>query len=83
MKSSIDNYDKLIDPSHKTKLLSALNRIQKAHKEIMDMGYSAYVEAEGSYNVLNGESHCGAGLRAQNENVVASVYLQGIDMGAW
>lgn len=83
MKSIIDNYDILIEDSHEKKLLSALNRIQKAHDEIIDMGYTAYVEAEGNYNVMNGETHAGVFLHAENRNVVASVSLKCIDMGAW
>jgi hypothetical protein len=83
MKAQIDNHDKLIDPSHAKKILSALNRIQKAHFEILDLGYSAYVEAEGYYNVMNGETHDRRTGESHQDNVAASAMLGPIDMGGW
>lgn len=83
MKSTIDNEDKLIDPSHEKKLLSALNRLQKATKDIEKLGYTMYMEAEGGFNVMNGSTHSGIGQQSNQENIVASVRVSSVDCGAW
>lgn len=49
----IENEEILKDSSHEKRLLSAIRRIEKASKEISEMGYTIYISAHGGLNVLN------------------------------
>ena len=51
--SMIENEEILKSPEHGKKIKSALNRIEKALKEITDLDYTIYVSAHGSINVMN------------------------------
>ena len=49
----IENYELLKQIDHDKKILSAVRRIEKATKEIAEMGYIIYVSAHGSLNIMN------------------------------
>ena len=71
-------------PEHGKKIKSALNRIEKALKEITDLDYTIYVSAHGSINVMNTDDvpfkH---DLDYHSEQVVAHGSAEKIDCGDW
>lgn len=84
MNFTIENEDKLINESDEKKLASIARRISKANKELIDLGYTSYLSAHGSWNIMNGDSHDSSNsCNALYENVVANFQLQRIDAGDW
>lgn len=79
---TIENEDKLIDESHEKKLRSIANRISKANKELIELGYTSYLSAHGNWNIMNGDSH-GSKAEPLREKVLASFSLDHIDAGDW
>lgn len=80
----IDNEEILKDESHKKKILSALNRVSKATKEITNLGYSIYVSAHGGFNVMNVDDVPYLNNSDyHSEQQVASTQLECVDVGDW
>lgn len=75
MKASIDNADKLINPSHTKEILSALNRINKGFQDLNNLGYGIYITPD-SVNVMNDSTQ-------NHDDVVASISIRGVDCGDW
>lgn len=79
---TIENREKLINESDEKRLRSIANRITKANKELIKMGYTSYLSAHGNWNVMNGDSH-GDYQQRLDENVVFNFVLDKIDYGDW
>lgn len=65
------------------KILSAMRRIEKASKQISEMGYMIYVSAHGSLNVLNLDGRYRRTLELEHEMVVANGSMESTDCGDW
>lgn len=78
----IENEEMLIDETHDKKIRLALGRIQRAAKEITELGYTLYVSAHGRMNVMNQESYSN-NLDYSRECVVSSVSIDKMDAGDW
>ncbi len=80
----IENEDILKNPEHEKKILSAVRRIEKASEEISKMGYTIYVSAHGSLNIMNTDD-----VPYENDmdfhsgQVVAHGNMKSTDCGDW
>lgn len=81
----IRNEDLLINESDEKKVLSALNRIYKASKEIAEMGYSLYLNGHGSLSVMNVEGAGGyiRNMDYEHHMVVADGCMENTTGGDW
>ncbi|MDV3749761.1 hypothetical protein CMU21_18180 [Elizabethkingia anophelis] len=80
----IENEDILKDPEHKKKLLSAIKRIEKASREISELGYTIYISAHGSINVLNTDDVAFEhNYDFHQGQVVMSGSMESTDCGDW
>jgi xanthine dehydrogenase molybdopterin-binding subunit B len=82
--SLIENEEILKSPEHGKKIKSALNRIEKAFKEITDLDYTIYISAHGSINVMNTDDvPFKNNLDYHDEQVVAHGSAEKLDCGDW
>ena len=84
--SKIDGYfsiEKNIDDKTKEELKSIARAIVKANNRIIKLGYSSYLSAHGSWNIVDGETHKGNGANADQSVVVANFSIDSIDAGDW
>lgn len=80
----IENDEILKDPEHEKKLLSAIKRIEKASKEISQMGYLIYISAHGSLNVMNTDDvPYENDLDFHDKQIVAWGSMESTDCGDW
>ena len=57
--------------------------IVKANNRIIKLGYTSYLAAHGSWNVVDGATHAGKNADSDQSVVVANFSIDGIDAGDW
>ena len=72
-----------VDEKTEKELRSIARAIVKANNKIIKLGFSSYLSAHGSWNIVDGDTHSGRDAEANQSVVVANFSLDRIDAGDW
>lgn len=74
--------EKEISIEREKRIKSNLRKINNALIDLVDMGYDMYL-APNMLNVCDEETHTGKNCERNDNSVVASISVRGIDAGDW